>query len=63
MGLRGAFPKWCQEACGPLAPCARFAPATVLNSTSGSLAYASRSDVLHAAELAPERQAFASGIM
>src|SRR5215217_5681359 len=45
----------------PLVPFVRFAPASVLKSASGSLAYASRSAVLHSAELAPERQAFASG--
>jgi hypothetical protein len=43
----------------PVVPFAPFAPASVLKSASGSLAYASRSTVLHAAELAPERQAFA----
>ena len=45
----------------PVVPFAPFAPASVLKSASGSLAYASRSAVLHAAELAPERQAFARG--
>jgi predicted NAD/FAD-binding protein len=36
-------------------------PSSAESNTSGSLAYSSLSAVLHAAELAPERQAFASG--
>jgi hypothetical protein len=49
------------HASGPLSPFAPFAPASMLKSASGSLAYASRSTVLYAAELAPDHQAFARG--